>query len=159
MSKKYFAILEEIIKMLFLLACLLISCNNSITRLIFFFTKNASNQRSILFVYGPCTHDPHLFTLQALITFHSISSMRDLSGTKLVPACFKKALGWTYMPPATLVLTFFLQRKPLQNRNPRFDPKCSNHFFVILKISPAKLELYHWIGLKKDINPYMFLIF
>jgi hypothetical protein len=49
----YFAVLEEIYNNVVPhWSAFLISCNHSITRLISF-TKNTSNQRSILSVYGP----------------------------------------------------------------------------------------------------------
>ncbi len=51
--KIYFAVLEEIYNNVFpRWSVILISCNHSITRLISF-TKNGSNQRSILSLYGP----------------------------------------------------------------------------------------------------------
>jgi hypothetical protein len=49
----YFAVLEEIYNNVVPhLSAVLISCNHSTTRIISF-TKNASNQRSVVSVYGP----------------------------------------------------------------------------------------------------------
>jgi hypothetical protein len=59
MSKKYyFAILEEIYNNVVPhWSAVLISWNLSITHITYLFTKNASNQKSILTVYGPSTHN------------------------------------------------------------------------------------------------------
>ncbi len=58
-----------------------------------------------LYPGSPSRHSPipisHMCTVKkALMTFHSISIMRDLSGSKLVQTYVKKALGMVYMLPA-----------------------------------------------------------
>ncbi len=60
-KKNYFAVLEEIYNNVVLhWSAVLISCNHLITRL-FSFTKNSSNRRSILSVYGPWALTPFTF--------------------------------------------------------------------------------------------------
>jgi hypothetical protein len=68
MSKKiYYAVLEEIYNNVVPhWSAFLISCTHSITRLISF-TKNASNQISILSVYGPW--NVHLFLWISILVF------------------------------------------------------------------------------------------